>query len=115
MVENKWQGQKWEELASEAQTGLRGQGAVVEAMRRLTDRLDAFSKSSDIYAKGMLRLTITTLWLYHCHGFAHDRSGDGGDPSMEVTPWPPHHRFRFMRWPRLPRKGGNASRSRRPR
>jgi hypothetical protein len=63
MVENKWQGQKWEELASEAQTGLRGQGAVVEAMRRLTDRLDAFSKSSDIYAKGMLRLTITTLWL----------------------------------------------------
>jgi hypothetical protein len=61
MVENEWQRQSWEQLASEAQTGMKGQGAVVEAMRRLTDRLDAFSKSSDIYAKRMLWLTIVIL------------------------------------------------------
>jgi hypothetical protein len=63
MVENEWQGQSWDHLASEAQTGLRGQGAVVEAMRRLTDRLDAFSKSSDTYANRMLWLTIIMLFL----------------------------------------------------
>jgi hypothetical protein len=37
-----WSTQDWKQLADEAQTGVRGQGAVVEAMHRLTNRFDAF-------------------------------------------------------------------------
>jgi hypothetical protein len=61
MAENEWERQSWEQLATEADTGLKGQGAVVEAMRRLTDRLNAFSKSSDAYANRMFWLTIVIL------------------------------------------------------
>jgi hypothetical protein len=46
-----WSDHDWKQLAVEAQAGLKGQGAVVETMHRLTDRFDAFSASSDRYSK----------------------------------------------------------------
>ena len=42
---------------------MRGQGAIVEAMHRLTVRLDAFSKSSDRYSSRMFWLSIFCLCL----------------------------------------------------
>ena len=48
-----WNDFGWKQLADEAQAGMRGQGAIVEAMHRLTVRLDAFSKSSDRYSSRM--------------------------------------------------------------
>jgi hypothetical protein len=53
----------WDELTSEAQQGLRGQGAIVEAMHRLTVRLDAFSASSDRYSNRMFWLNIILVVL----------------------------------------------------
>jgi hypothetical protein len=58
-----WSDPDWKQLADEAQAGLRGQGAVVEAMHRLTDRLDAFSASSDRYSNRMFWLNIILLVL----------------------------------------------------
>ena len=51
------------QLADEAQAGMRGQGAIVEAMHRLTVRLDAFSKSSDRYSSRMFWLSMILLVL----------------------------------------------------
>lgn len=45
-----------DELAAEAQTGTRGQGAVVEAMRRLRE-------SNDTYSQRMFWLTIVLTLL----------------------------------------------------
>ena len=42
---------------------MRGQGAIVEAMHRLTVRLDAFSKSSDRYSSRMFWLSMILLVL----------------------------------------------------
>jgi hypothetical protein len=53
----------WDELTSEAQQGLRGQGAIVEAMHRLTVRLDVFSASSDRYSNSMFWLNIILVVL----------------------------------------------------
>ena len=58
-----WSDYGWMHLADEAQAGLRGQGAIVEAMHRLTDRLDAFSASSDRYSSRMFWLNIILLVL----------------------------------------------------
>ena len=58
-----WSDHDWKQLADEAQAGLTGQGAVVEAMHRLTDRFDAFSASSDRYSKRMYWLNIILLFL----------------------------------------------------
>ena len=58
-----WSTQDWKQLADEAQTGVRGQGAVVEAMHRLTNRFDAFSTSSDRYSNRMFWLNILLLFL----------------------------------------------------
>jgi hypothetical protein len=58
-----WKRHTWDQLASEAQAGLSGQGAVVEAMHRLTDAVDAFSKSSDTYSHRMFWLNIILLIL----------------------------------------------------
>jgi hypothetical protein len=53
-----WKDWTDDELAREAEIGSRGQGAVVESTRRLRDRVDAFSASSDKYSARMLWLNI---------------------------------------------------------
>ena len=58
-----WNDFGWKQLADEAQAGMRGQGAIVEAMHRLTVRLDAFSKSSDRYSSRMFWLSMIFLVL----------------------------------------------------
>ena len=51
-----------DELAA-AEWGLRGQGALVEAMRRLRNTLDALRRSNDRYSRLMLFLTIVLTIL----------------------------------------------------
>ena len=58
-----WSDFGWKQLADEAQAGMRGQGALVESMHRLTDQLAAFSKSSDRYSSRMFWLNIILLML----------------------------------------------------
>ena len=58
-----WNDFGWKQLADEAQAGMRGQGAIVEAMHRLTGSLGAFSKSSDRYSSRMFWLNIILLVL----------------------------------------------------
>jgi hypothetical protein len=58
MVENMQKQWTDDRLTAEAESGLRGQGALVEAMRRLRESVDRFSTSSDTYARRMLWLTI---------------------------------------------------------
>jgi len=52
-----WKDWTWDELATEAQTGTRGQGAVVEASRRLTERMDASSDCAATQNAQMIKLT----------------------------------------------------------
>jgi hypothetical protein len=52
-----------DELAQVAQDGLQGQGAPVEAMRRLRDVIDQSSKQNDTYSRRMLWLTIVLTVL----------------------------------------------------
>jgi hypothetical protein len=47
-----------DELTAEADAGLRGQGALVEAIHRLKHSINAFSASSDQYSRRMWWLTI---------------------------------------------------------
>jgi len=47
-----------EKLARIAQDGLQGQGAPVEAMRRLRVAIETWSVKSDIYSRRVLWLTI---------------------------------------------------------
>ena len=59
---NNWRGMDDDNLADEAQTGLRGQGALGEAMRRLR-------VSMDWYSRWLLGLTViltvlTALLVY---------------------------------------------------
>jgi hypothetical protein len=58
-----WKDWTDDELAEEAQTGTRGQGAIVEASRRLRESFSAFSVSSDKYSRWMLCLTIVLTVL----------------------------------------------------
>jgi hypothetical protein len=58
MGDKPWRNWTDDELAAAADTGLRGQGAAVEALRRLRDRLDLFSASSDKYSRRMFWLNI---------------------------------------------------------
>ena len=58
MVENTQKQWTDDRLTVEAESGLRGQGAVVEAMRRLRVSVDGFSTSSDTSARRMYWLTI---------------------------------------------------------
>jgi hypothetical protein len=58
-----WKDWTDDELANAAQQGLTGQGAPVEAMRRLRTTIETFSKSSDRYSRRMFWLTIVLLVL----------------------------------------------------
>ena len=56
-----WKDWTDDELADAAQQGMTGQGAQVEAMRRLKESIVTFSGSSDRYSRRMLWLTIVLL------------------------------------------------------
>jgi hypothetical protein len=58
-----WKDWTDDELADAAQQGMTGQGAQVEAMRRLKESIVTFSGSSDRYSWRMLWLTIVLLIL----------------------------------------------------
>jgi hypothetical protein len=58
-----WKDWTDDELADAAQQGMYGQGAQVEAMRRLRTTIEVFSDSSDRYSRRMLWLTIVLLLL----------------------------------------------------
>ena len=64
-----WSEQTDEELIAEAPTGRRGQGAVVEANRRLRNSIDALRRSNDWYSGAIVFLTfvltvLTGLMVY---------------------------------------------------
>ena len=63
MVENTQKQWTDDRLTAEAESGLRGQGAVVEAMRRLRVGIEGFSTSSDTSARRMFWLTIAIVVL----------------------------------------------------
>ena len=63
MVENTQKQWTDDRLTTEAESGLRGRGAVVEAMRRLRVSVDGFSTSSDTSARRMYWLTIVIAVL----------------------------------------------------
>jgi hypothetical protein len=46
------------ERAKRAEEGMRGQGAIVEAMQELRDALNKAARSSDKYSQAMLWLTV---------------------------------------------------------
>ena len=52
-----------EELANEAQTGIRGQGAVVEATRRLRVSTEKYSWALIFLTVILIFLTGAILWL----------------------------------------------------
>jgi hypothetical protein len=60
---NEWSKLSNDELARIAQNGLQGQGAPVEAMRRLRDALERASAKSDTYSRRMLWLTVAIFLL----------------------------------------------------
>lgn len=60
---DEWQQLSDEKLARIAQDGLQGQGAPVEAMRRLRVAIDTASVKSDTYSRRMLYLTIVLAIL----------------------------------------------------
>ncbi|WP_316177574.1 hypothetical protein [Bradyrhizobium sp. SZCCHNRI1009] len=60
---NEWEKLTDQELARIAQDGLQGQGAPVEAMRRLRIALESASASSDTYSRRMFWLTIIVTFL----------------------------------------------------
>jgi hypothetical protein len=58
MVENTQKQWTDDRLIAEAESGLRGQGAVVEAMRRLRVTIEQASVKSDIYARRIVMLNV---------------------------------------------------------
>jgi hypothetical protein len=58
-----WPDKSDEELRAEAQQGLAGQGAVVEAMRRLRISIDTLRVSNERYANWMMFWTIVLAAL----------------------------------------------------
>jgi hypothetical protein len=55
---DEWRQLSDEKLARVAQDGLQGQGAPVEAMRRLRAAIEKSSTKSDIYSRRMFYLTV---------------------------------------------------------
>ena len=55
---NEWSELTDEKLARIAQEGLQGQGAPVEAMRRLRVAIEQSSAKSDVYSRRMFWLTV---------------------------------------------------------
>jgi hypothetical protein len=62
-VTNEWTQLSDEKLARIAQDGMQGQGAPVEAMRRLRVAIEEASAKSDTYSRRMLWLTIVLIVL----------------------------------------------------
>ncbi len=60
---DEWRDLSDEKLARVAQGGLQGQGAPVEAMRRLRVAIEIASSKSDTYSRRMLWLTIVLALL----------------------------------------------------
>ena len=60
---NEWTQLSDEKLARIAQDGMQGQGAPVEAMRRLRVAIEEASAKSDTYSRRMLWLTIVLIVL----------------------------------------------------
>ncbi len=60
---DEWRNLSDEKLASVAQEGLQGQGAPVEAMRRLRVAIEIASVRSDTYSRRMLWLTLVMAAL----------------------------------------------------
>lgn len=52
-----------EELANQADVGLRGQGALVEMMSRLKTSIDKLEKSTTFYSKWLVGLTLIITLL----------------------------------------------------
>jgi len=63
MTDEQWQDRTDDNLVEEAQTGLRGQGAVVEMMRRLKNSLVEQQKSTNRLTWGIALLTVALLIL----------------------------------------------------
>ena len=63
IVTDEWRALTDEQLAEVAHRDLQGQGAPVEAMRRLRIALENLSVSSDNYARQMRRWTIVVVFL----------------------------------------------------
>jgi hypothetical protein len=60
---NPWSELPDDEVARIARDDLQGQGAPVEAMRRLRVAIEKLSASSDRYARWMLWLTVAVAFL----------------------------------------------------
>jgi hypothetical protein len=58
--DDEWAKLSDQQLAKIAQEGMQGQGAPVEAMRRLRRALERASQSSDKYSQRMFWLTVLT-------------------------------------------------------
>lgn len=62
-MSDEWRALSDEKLARVAQDGMQGQGAPVEAMRRLRVAIETGSTKSDTYSRRMLWLTIVLAVL----------------------------------------------------
>ena len=62
-MEQQWQNWDEEALANEAQLGLRGQGAVVEMMRRLKDTTAKLERATTKQQTIMIWLTVAILFF----------------------------------------------------
>jgi hypothetical protein len=62
-ITDEWRNLSDEKLAHVAQDGLQGQGAPVEAMRRLRVAIETASSKSDTYSRRMLWLTVVLAAL----------------------------------------------------
>ncbi len=52
----------WDVLAQQAEQGMRGQGDVVEAMRRLVVSTDELERSTRLWAKVLSALTLVIVF-----------------------------------------------------
>jgi hypothetical protein len=64
-MSDEWRALTDEKLAHVAQDGLQGQGAPVEAMRRLRVAIETASGKSDTYSRRMLWLTIVACTRFY--------------------------------------------------
>ena len=60
---NDWHTRTDEELAKEAQTGLSGQGAIVEMMRRLRDAIVEQQRSTNRLTWVIIALTVVLVFV----------------------------------------------------
>jgi hypothetical protein len=63
MSDDEWSRLSDQQLTKVAQEGLQGQGAPVEAMRRLRTALERAGESSDRYSRRMFWLTVIVTML----------------------------------------------------